>query len=125
MDNPKSWKFKIALLFCNHSTPIIRIGRTTYYLTGKRQRQLMRYSWMTTIPSLIFLIAMTRIMRDNDTVFESFFMDFLVTLIAYLGVFYLLGILVMHAFINDAYVHDLIEESDRLKQQAGVNDGTI
>ena len=125
MNDPKSWKFKIALLFCNHSTPNVRIGSTTYYLTRKRQRQLMIYSWMTTIPSLIFLVAMTRIMRDSDVLFESFFMDFLVTFIAYLGVFYLLGLLVMHMFINDAYVSDLIVESERLKQQAGVNDGTI
>lgn len=124
MNDPKSWKFKIALLFCNHSTPIVRIGSTTYYLTRKRQRQLMIYSWMTTIPSLIFLVAMTRIMRDSDVLFESFFMDFLVTFIAYLGVFYLLGLLVMHMFINDAYVSDLIAESDRLKQQAGCNDET-
>lgn len=118
MDNPTSLAFKIALLFCNHSTPILRIGTKTYYVSRTRQRQLRHYSWMCTLPSLIFLVAMTRIMR-NYNFFDSFMLDLLITFIAYLAVFYLLGILVIMMFLSDAYIKDLLEESDRLKAEMG------
>lgn len=120
MDEYKSfhnWKFKISLLFCNHSTPIVRIGSTTLYLSRKRQRQLMRYSWMTTLPSLLFLVAMTRIVRSMDFGFDSFLFDFLISLVAYLAVFYLLGFLVTRMLINNDYVDELLEESKTLQKK--------
>ena len=112
-----SWKFKISLLFCNHSVPIVKIGQTIIYFTKSRQRQLTRYSWLTTIPSLLFLVAMTRIIRAMDFGFDSFLFDFGITFIAYLAVFYLLGFLVTKMLLTNDYINELIEESERLKQQ--------